>query len=753
MEVTPFLLPVLCNDSMFCTAQVDNGCDSYAAVSEQFVQRLGLERFALPNPRRLCTAVETQRRRSSSPGAQLQIRQLVRFKADVDGWAFPVVAYVIPGLTRDCILGAPWLVRNEIVLHAAERQLVVGSRNHLVVPSLEDRETENPTVGLLGSVYAGMVRQAVKNGSEIRLLATSLREMTTILAQSSGPPTAEEDDVMRRLPPELREFADLFRKEKADALPPHRGKADHHIRLKRGPDGAPPELPSAPLYNMPRDQLLEIRKQVIELMDKGWIRASSSSAAAPVLLVKKATGGWRFCVDYRALNQVTDQDRYPLPLIKETLRSLSSARWFTKLDVRAAFHRLRMALGDEHLTAFRTRFGLFEWLVCPFGLAGAPATFQRYINGALGDTLGDFATAYLDDVLIYSDGSKKDHLRKVREVLRRLRDAGLNLDIEKCSFGVKEVKYLGFMVEAGRAIRPDPENSEDCSHSRLGTPDESEREFIPKFSELAGPLLALTHKGAPFVWSEACADAFEKLKTAFISYPVLAQWDPERDTVVEADSSGAALGGCLSQYSDKGVLHPVAYHSARLTAAQRNYTIHDKELLSIISCLKAWSAELRSVARPFTILTDHKNLEYFTAPREMSERQARWAEVLALFNYHLRYRPGSQAGRPDALSRREQDGGDSLLRQLCELTSSTATVTLMGENRSIGAGAQRRPTWRWNTMEAHTLGSYIRWSAHRIEHLSVTVYSETETPLWGSVVSDGHGCWGSMEVLTGIHAG
>ncbi|CCE30417.1 uncharacterized protein CPUR_04265 [Claviceps purpurea 20.1] len=212
-------------------------------------------------------------------------------------------------------------------------------------------------------------------------------------------------------------------------------------------------------------------------------------------------------------------------------------------------------------------------------------------------------TSTVDDLLIYSSDSKDDHVRKTREVLRRLQAAGLYLDIKKCNFGVTEVKYLGFIVEAGREIRPDPEKIATIRtwerptrvkgvRSFLGFAN-FYREFIPKFSDLAGPLLALTKKGVPL------------------------------------------LGGCLSQYDARGILHPVAYHSARLMAPQKNYTIHDKELLSIISCLKAWSAELRSVSQPFTIFTDHKNLEYFTAPRIMSERQARWAETLALFNYQL----------------------------------------------------------------------------------------------------------------------
>ena len=164
-----------------------------------------------------------------------------------------------------------------------------------------------------------------------------------------------------------------------------------------------------------------------------------------------------FFNDYRALNSITTKDRYPLPLIKETFRCLSKARWLAKIDVSAAFHRIRIKEGDEWKTAFLTRLGLFEWLVMPFGLTGAPAAWQRWINDLLRDFLDDFCTAYLDDVLIWSDGDQDDHFKKVNMVLERLSNARLKLDLKKCNFAVTEVKYLGFIVKAGEGISVDPE--------------------------------------------------------------------------------------------------------------------------------------------------------------------------------------------------------------------------------------------------------------------------------------------------------
>jgi transposase InsO family protein/predicted aspartyl protease len=637
-------VPVFLDNVTFVQALVDSGCDCYSAIDEALVDRMGLPTIPIP---------ERQLRQATGHGPTALLTHMTIFNYDLDGWKSRAVAYVVPNLHRDLILGSPWLRREEVVVNAKEGYLTIGRAGGLAIKEISKRKKVP-----LRYVKTGGTIQKGRGGDYIALL-TTIQAMTTVLQD-----TAQREDETTHLPEELQDFQDLFSGEAATRLPPHRGRMDHHIRLQAEPDGRQPDLPWGPLYSMPRDQLIELRRQVTELMDKGWIRASSSSAGAPVLLVKKPNGTWRLCVDYRGLNKITKADRYPLPLIRETLRTLGTAKYFTKVDVRSAFHRIRVAKGDEPLTAFRTRFGLFEWLVCPMGLSGAPSTFQRYINSALKETLGIYSTAYLDDVLIYSNGSKKDHTRKVRRVLGLLRDAGLHLDIRKCKFMVKEVLYLGYVVTAGKSVKPDPEKvkaiqewerptSQKAVRSFLGFAN-FYRDFVPQFSRIAAPLHALTKRNADFQWTAEQQAAFNTLKAAFISSPALVQWDPDRPTVVEADCSGGALGGCLSQ-EIKGVIHPVAYHSASLTTEQRNYTIHDKELLAVVKCIEAWSAELLSTKEPFTVLTDHKNLEYFSGVRLLSERQQRWAELLSKFRYQLQFRPGRFAGRPDALSRRDQD--------------------------------------------------------------------------------------------------
>ncbi|KAI0995426.1 hypothetical protein K3495_g12752 [Podosphaera aphanis] len=271
----------------------------------------------------------------------------------------------------------------------------------------------------------------------------------------------------------------------------------------------------------------------------------------------------------------------------------------------------------------------------------------------------------MDDVLIYSDGSRHDHLVKVRHVLERLGRSGLKLDIDKCEFAVHEIKYLGFVITAGEGIKVDPGKIEAIKawepptnvkgvRSFVGFAN-FYREFIENFSQIAAPLVALTHKDQPWRWDELQQTSFERLKELFITAPVLAHWNPDRSTVVEADCSGYSMGACLSQLDSKGRLRPIAYFSKKLSPAESNYEIHDKELLAIVKALEEWRSELNGVTKPFTILSDHKNLQHFMTTRKLSERQVRWSLLLSQYRFQLKFRAGSKSQRPDALSRREQD--------------------------------------------------------------------------------------------------
>lgn len=303
-------------------------------------------------------------------------------------------------------------------------------------------------------------------------------------------------------------------------------------------------------------------------------------------------------------------------------------------------------------------------MVTPFGLANAPSTFQKYINWALREYLDEFCSAYVDDILIYSSGNRDQHQKHVRKVLQRLRDAGLQIDIDKCEFEVQETKYLGFIIEAGRGIRMDPDKVKAIRgweaptsikgvRSFLGFAN-FYRRFIKDFSELVRPLTDLTHKDKQFKWTPSTDQAFHKLKEIFVSAPTLAQFDYDKETRIETDSSGWCIGGTLQQLSEKGLWIPCAFFSKKNNSAECNYEIYDKEMLAIIRCLEEWDGELRGV-RSFEIHTDHKNLEYFMTARKLTERQMRWSLILSRYNFRIIHVPGKENERADALSRRDQD--------------------------------------------------------------------------------------------------
>ena len=390
------------------------------------------------------------------------------------------------------------------------------------------------------------------------------------------------------LPKQYHDFLDVFSKKESDVLPEHR-PYDHAIKLK---EGFP--IPNQALYGMSRTEIEELRRYLDENLSKGFIRASKSPAASPVMFVKKPGGGLRFCVDYRGLNAITIKNRYPLPLITETLNRLSRAKIFTKLDIISAFNRLLIKEGDEELTAFRTRFGLFESLVLPFGLCNGPASFQHFINDTLREYLDDFCTAYLDDILIYSE-IEGEHEIHVKRILIKLREAGLQVDITKCKFHVTEVAYLGLIVTT-EGIKMDPAKIETVTHwpipinmkdvqSFLGFAN-FYRRFVYGFSKIAGPLTNLTKKEVSFQWTDKCQQAFETLKKAFTSELILMHFDPYRPIIVETDASYYVSGGILSQYDNENVLRPITYSSKKHNPAECNYEIYDKELMAIVRCFE-----------------------------------------------------------------------------------------------------------------------------------------------------------------------
>lgn len=663
-------------------AFIDSGCLCYGVINSEVADTLLLPRIPI-----LARRIETAEKSTQDKPI---VDSITYLSLDLDGHETKKLwLYVLPNSTHKLMLGKKWMEDEDVIIHAKEDALEFRSTGQKVFNIRRWRKELSHG----GRPRVNSVETIASYADSVLICRASLEDINKALRNK---PRLTTEQARARLPDWVKPFAHMFADDQgAETLPPHRGHLDHAIRLKEE-NGTPMQPPWGLLYNMSREELLVLRKSLTNLLEKGWIRNSSSASSAPVLFVKKPGGGLRFCVDYRGLNAITIPDRYPLPLFRETLRQLSKARWFTKLDVKSAFHRIRIREGDEPLTAFRCRLGLFEWLVTPFGLSNAPATFQRYINDVLRAHLDLDATAYMDDVLCYNDKSQDEHRATVIAVLENMSKAGLYLDIDKCEFEVKQTRYLGFIIKAGEGVTVDPEKVKTILEWRPPTTVQGVRSFlgfanfyrtfIDNFSDIAAPLTQLTRKRQSWQWGPAENEAFEQLKRIFASEPVLLQWDPERSTVLEADCSGYALGGCLSQYDGQGRLRPVAYYSRKLSPAESNYPIHDKEMLAIVSCLTEWSPELQSVAKPFTVFSDHKNLSYFTTKQLLNERQVRYSEVLSRFNFQLQWRPGKHCERPDALSRRDDDRPHDLtdermagrvMQLLPSVSANSATLELV----------------------------------------------------------------------------
>ncbi|WVZ93502.1 hypothetical protein U9M48_039474 [Paspalum notatum var. saurae] len=444
----------------------------------------------------------------------------------------------------------------------------------------------------------------------------------------------------------LQEYTDVFPKDLPPGLPPLRG-IEHQIDLIPGA-----QLPNRAPYRTNPDETKEIQRQVQALLDKGYIRESLSPCSVPVLLVPKKDGSWRMCVDCRAINNITIRYRYPIPRLDDMLDELSGAIIFTKIDLRSGYHQIRMKLGDEWKTAFKTKFGLYEWLVKPFGLTNAPSTFMRLMNEVLRPFIGLFVVVYFDDILIYST-SMHEHLEHLRAVFDALRAARLFGNIEKCIFCTQRVAFLGYVVtpqgievDSSKidAIRewPTPTTITQIQ-SFLGLAG-FYRRFIPNFSSIAAPLHELTKKDAPFSWGDSQEVAFTTLKDKLTHAPLLQLPDFNKVFELECDASGIGIGAVLLQEGK-----PVAYFSEKLSGASLRYSTYDKELYALVCTLQTWQHYLWP--REFIIHSDHEALKHIRTQTNLNRRHATWVEFIESFPYIIKHKNGKENVIADALSR------------------------------------------------------------------------------------------------------
>ena len=440
------------------------------------------------------------------------------------------------------------------------------------------------------------------------------------------------------------------------ALPDHQ-PWDHEINLKPGR-----EPPSEKLRPHSYQNLKLLEEYVQEAAKKGWIRKSKSPAAANMLIArKKGDPKGRPCVDYRGLNDATIRDVYPLPNAQYLRDKLAGAVEFTVLDQRNAFNLIRIKAGHEYKTAFILPSGLWEYCVMPFGLTNAPATCQRQNDNILREYLGKFVICYLDDILIYTKKGE-NHEEHVKLVMRKLAGVDSRLKLSKCRFGVKQATFLGYVIRPGQiAIDPEkikavqewdsPSNVKDVQ-SVLGFANFC-RQFIKGYAALAEPLTNLTRKDVTFNWTPQAEKAFMEIKKRFTQEPILCSFDVNKESIVETDASDTAIGATHLQKGSDGKLHPIAYFSKKMSPAEQNYNIYEKELLAIVEALKHWKIYLQGAKYPVTIHTDHMNLRTFTTTKVLDNRRlARWAEELANYDLIIKHVKGTDNARADALSRK-----------------------------------------------------------------------------------------------------
>ncbi|KAE8269715.1 hypothetical protein A4X09_0g2624 [Tilletia walkeri] len=478
-------------------------------------------------------------------------------------------------------------------------------------------------------------------------------------ACSSGP---SHDIDLSKDPSQLHDLSPGFSKSSAEQLPPH---IPYDITLPLKSDSTPPR---GPLYTLSPKELKTLREWLDEQVKLSFIRHSSSPALSPILFVKKRDESLRLCVDYRGLNAISIKNRNPLPRIDQLRDSTRRARFFTKIDLRAAYNLLRVASGEEWKTAFRTHFGLYETLVMPFGLTNAPPVFQAFITDVLRSHIGKYAAVYLDDILIYSD-TIDEHWTHVRAVLADLLSANLFAKLEKCDFAQPRVEFLGFFIGQG-TLEMDPSKLSTIKEWPLPSNIKQiqqflgfcnfYRRFVSRYAHHARALSALTHKDTTFNVSPdtPAYRSFTSLRNAFLSAPLLRSFDPSRPIQLITDASDFALAANLHQPDDDGVYHPVAFFSRQLAPAEKNYTAYDKEMLAIVEGLRQFRHRCHGCASPLTILTDHRNLVYFQQAQRLNDRQARWQEQLAEFDFVIEHLAGNK-NPADPPSRRPDYGAAS----------------------------------------------------------------------------------------------
>ncbi|GJV54067.1 putative reverse transcriptase domain-containing protein [Tanacetum coccineum] len=533
----------------------------------------------------------------------------------------------------DVIIGMDWLAKYHALIICDEKVVRIPYGNEVLIIRGDNYDNRSK----LNIISCTKTQKYIEKGCQVYLAQVTTKK-------------AEDKSEERRLEdvPIVREFPEVF-PEDLPGLPPAR-QVEFQIDLV--PGAAP--VARAP-YRLAPAEMQELSTQLQELSDRGFIRPSSSPWGAPVLFVKKKDGSFRMCIDYRELNKLTVKNRYPLLRIDDLFDQLQGSRVYSKIDLRSGYHQLRVREEDISKTAFRTRYGHYEFQVMPFGLTNAPAVFMDLMNRVCKPYLDRFVIVFIDDILIYSK-SRKEHEGHLKLILNLLKKEELYAKFSKCEFWLSKVQFLGHVIDS-EGIHVDPAKIEAIKDwASPKTPTEIRqflglagyyRRFIKGFSKIARPMTKLTQKSVKFEWGEKAEAAFQLLKQKLCSAPILALPEGSENFMVYCDASHKGLGAVLMQREKV-----IAYASRQLKVHEKNYTTHDLELGAVVFALKMWRHYLYGTK--CVVFTDHKSLQHILDQKELNMRQRRWLELLSDYDCEIRYHPGKANVVADALSRKER---------------------------------------------------------------------------------------------------
>lgn len=659
--------------------------------------------------------------------------------------------YIVDGMNRNCILGLDWLRQNGVRMYFDLSCMRIGktyipleedvhiasilritqktvlkpqtaticnvklsrsfempnSRLLDISPEISDEEipciNNEPGVALKGSVSEVRNPQKVpvllvnqtnrtmnlRRGSVVgKARPLELQDISSVAMGDNGIIKEDFQDV--DVPDEyraetlrlLRRNSDLFAKK--DTQLGHTDTVRMNIDTK---DHKP--IRNRP-YRTPLQKRQVINNAIDEMLEAKVIERSRSPWSFGLVVVDKKDGTKRMCIDFRSLNKIVTPMSVPLPLIDDILTLLGQSKYFTTLDLKSGYWQVELDEESKPKTAFACHRGLFQFNRMPFGLSNAPAVFQELMNIVLQEC-EQFATAYLDDVLIYSK-TPQEHLQHVQIVFRKLREHGLKLKLKKCSFFKKETEYLGFII-TDEGVKPDNKKVEairtlpppTCVREIRGFIGMCSyyRRFIPNFSKIAEPLTELTKKYARFKWTEDCQKAFDFLKDSLTVVPLLAYPDPTQPYVLYTDASDSSIGSCLTQKTKDGEEMPLYYLSHKLSPTQRRWSVIEKEAFAIVYSLQKLDHYLHNSA--FVIRTDHRPLSYiFADKRTLNKKLSLWSLTVAAYNCKVEYIEGRYNCCADLLSRLPTDASEE--PQETQETQEEAQDILDVDDRALEIG-------------------------------------------------------------------